>query len=271
MKGHYFTMPFKLEVGNTDEIKNNFSPQGKLVSMLCLLIFIIAVEKLDILFSLFFLGVFIGLIFGGEVSHAFKHSLVALPFLLPIALLNLLTRGGEIIYEINLYFLTLHIYEEGLKYGILFLSRGMSAVIFVLLVFSSMTLQDFIDGLKAIRMPKVLTSTIMITLRYIPLIISETNKVRDSQKLRGLSFARYRDKFKAAVSLIGMIFVRSARRSQRVYESMVLRGFTNDIPTTRVKTKKVDFILIFLIIISSFLIVFWENFSFILSFFEGHL
>jgi cobalt/nickel transport system permease protein len=77
-----------------------------------------------------------------------------------------------------------------------------------------------------LRVPQRIVQLFFFTYRYISVIHREYLSLRSSMRMRcfnpGTNFHTYR----SFAYLVGMLFVRSLDRSERIYQAMVLRGFS---------------------------------------------
>ena len=220
MKGHYFTLPFRKF---SEEIPH-MSPAAKVVLMIALAIAVIANTNFVIILLTFFFALVLGKSLKGRLLHAVEHSWVAIPVLFSLVIFNTFSRGTTIIATYIILGFTVNVYQEGLRFFLLILIRGICAVLIITTFTSSMTMQEFIDGLRTIRLPETMVSMIMLILRYAPLIFEEGATVRTAQNLRGLNLGTIKSRIAAAAAMLGMIFIRSYDRGLAIYEAMSLRG-----------------------------------------------
>ena len=78
-------------------------------------------------------------------------------------------------------------------------------------------------ALRQLHVPRVLVTTILLTYRYIVLLLQEGNRISTAYALRAPGEKGIH--FRAWGSLLGQLLLRSVDRAQLVYESMMLRGY----------------------------------------------
>jgi energy-coupling factor transport system permease protein len=88
---------------------------------------------------------------------------------------------------------------------------------------------------------------VSLTLRFIPTLINETNKIMKAQASRGVDFyeSSFRQKVKQIVSLLVPMFVISFKKAEDLANAMESRGYVIDAPRTRLDKLKphlIDFI-----------------------------
>ena len=243
MKGHYFTLPFRKFSG---EIPPQLSPAAKIVLMIAFAVAVVANTDFVIIFLTFIIALVLAKSLKGRIRHAIEHSWVAIPVLFSLGVFNTFSKGSPdaIITTFQLLGFTVNVYQEGLRFFAMIMLRGICAVLIITTFTSSMTMQEFVDGLRDVRLPETMVSLVMLILRYAPLIFEEAATVRTAQTLRGLGIATKRSRFEAAAAMLGMIFIRSYDRGLALYEAMSLRGFKSKIQFRKTGLKKKEYVLL---------------------------
>jgi cobalt/nickel transport system permease protein len=242
MKGHYFTLPFRKFSGERPLL----SPAAKVVLMIAFAVAVVANTNFVIIFLTFLFALVLGKSLKGRILHAMEHSWVAIPVLFSLGIFNTFSKGSPdaIITTFQLLGFTINVYQEGLRFFAQIMLRGICAVLIITTFTSSMTMQEFVDGLRDIRLPETMVSMIMLILRYAPLIFEEAATVRAAQTLRGLNLGTKKSRFAAAAAMLGMIFIRSYDRGLAVYEAMSLRGLKSKIQFRKARLKKKEYVLL---------------------------
>lgn len=81
-------------------------------------------------------------------------------------------------------------------------------------------------GLKLLHIPGVLVTQILLIYRYITVLLDEVNTVVEAYSLRATKDRGVR--YRIWGSLMGQLLLRSMDRAGRLYDSMLLRGFTEE-------------------------------------------
>ncbi|PLX46083.1 MAG: cobalt ECF transporter T component CbiQ [Deltaproteobacteria bacterium] len=84
---------------------------------------------------------------------------------------------------------------------------------------------SLVHGMTHLKMPEKLVHLFFFCYRYISVIHEEYLLLRTSMKVRSFRAGTNLHTYKTFAYLLGMLFVRSYERSQRIYQAMVLRGF----------------------------------------------
>jgi len=212
----------------------HFDPRVKLVCIFALVVLISTLTEISALaLSLVFV---IALVTVSRVptGHVVKGYAMALPFILFASLTMLLTSGPESAMA-------------------MWMRVSGSVILLMLLVFTT-PFMDLLWTLRWFKVPSLLSDMIMFTYRFIFVMLDESERMRQARKARGFHGGRSlldRDAFKVISNTIGMIFLRSYRRANRVYVALLARGYdgqVRSVTTFRVHGKDAVLALGFVII-----------------------
>lgn len=142
-----------------------------------------------------------------------------------------LTREGALVADWG----WIKIYEGGIRQGV-FISLRFVYLIFVtsLLTLTTppITLTDGIESLlnpfKKVKLPvHELALMMSISLRFIPTLMEETEKIMKAQTARGVDFSTgpIKERIKAIVPLLIPLFVSSFKRAEELALAMEARGY----------------------------------------------
>lgn len=206
--------------------------------MVCLIIAVVVVP--DMYFALTGVGValVVMLLARLPVSFIVKRLLVVVPFVFTLCLLILFTHegGGEIAR-----FGFLSIQAEGLERSVLIAARAMAAVILVLCMLGTMKFENTLKALEHLKIPTKLTQLIMFTYRYIFVLIDEFLGMSRSLASRGFQKGTNLRTVNTLAKMVGMLFIRSYERADRVCNTMVSRGYDGRLQTiTEFRMQKKD-------------------------------
>lgn len=156
------------------------------------------------------------------------------------------TREGDIILDLGF----LKIYEEGLKQGI-FISVRFLVLVFMTSILTLTTspisitdgIEVLLNPLKKLKLPvHELALMMSISLRFIPTLMDETDKIMKAQMARGsdLSAGPLKDRLKAVVPLLVPLFVSAFKRAEDLATAMEVRGYRGGEGRTRYRKLKWD-------------------------------
>ena len=193
-----------------------------------------------------------------NVGYVAKRLALIFPFGGFLALMQPFIRDGEVIYS----WWALDITRQGLDFGILLLLKMTVCVSAIILLSSVKSLPEILNGLKKLKVPIFFITTLNMMFRYLHLFYENLHRIRTAQKCRGFTLRNhpkgYRYVWANLGNTISTLFLKSYEQGERVYTSMLARGYTMDsdyIFTEEQKVKRSD---LFMFIGLSMLIIYLE-------------
>ncbi len=235
----------------TDSVIHRLDPRVKLVTTLC---YIISLFIVDSIVGYIIAGLFLAFVIAlSRVPVKFMvRGMKSIVFLLVMAVIfNLFLTQGEVVVS----FWKLHITKEGIRLASMMAVR----LVFLIMGSSVMTLtttpNNLTDGLeslmkplKVIRVPVHEIAMMMsIALRFIPILLEETDKIMKAQIARGADFesGNLIRKAKSMVPLLVPLFISAFRRANDLATAMEARCYRGGEHRTKMKPliyKKADFL-----------------------------
>ncbi len=156
-------------------------------------------------------------------------------------------------------FYGLHIYIQGLYYGLVqslrFISCALSGIA---LCFSTSPDRMFL-GLMGLRIPRTLSFLSIMAIRFIPEFMDEFSQVRQAMRIKGYKpFKRgiiYT--VKSELKSLYPVFASAIRRSEEISESLIVRGFNplDEKISRRERWKRAEMLPSFFFLLLSFFIL----------------
>lgn len=227
-----------------NSILHRCDPRLKIVMTIAyIVVLFVASNPLGILLSLALLALLYSL-----ARIPYRLILKSLKPIVPIviftAVLNLFFMGGE--GEPLFHWWLLSIYAEGIRYAILMSVRVIALIAGTSLLTyttSPIVLTDAIESLlrplEKLHFPvHELAMMMTIALRFIPLLIEETEKIMNAQKARGalLDSGTLTQRVKALVPVLIPLFISAFRRADELATAMECRCYHGGEGRTRLKT-----------------------------------
>ncbi len=161
----------------------------------------------------------------------------------------------------------INVYQSGLeRAGYVFLRVVIVVLLSSMLTFSTSStdlnngMESVLSPLKVVKVPvSEISMMLALTLRFIPTLLQETNKIMKAQASRGVDFKESNIKQKAMqiVSLLVPMFVISFSRAEDLANAMESRGYVIGAPRTKYDEMKLRFLdFMTLIILISVLALF---------------
>jgi len=167
-----------------------------------------------------------------------RSAFFALPFMLA-ALPLVFTRGGPALATVDLGPLTLSISAEGTVMFATIAAKSWISVQAALLLAFTTPFNDLVDGLRGLRLPRIMVAIISFMYRYLGVIGEEAGRMSRAKSARSASSPTQGGagrpggsiRWRAGVTgaMVGSLFLRSYERSERIYAAMQARGFDGEL------------------------------------------
>ncbi|MGB4505395.1 MAG: cobalt ECF transporter T component CbiQ [Syntrophaceticus sp.] len=211
---------------------HQFDPRVKIVSCLILLVIAVTLKSPVGLGAALFVICLMVMISRLPVGKILKRISLILPFVLAIGLFLPLIRPGTPLYSFNLGLFTINVTYQGLQASILFFLRIICAALLIILVTFTTPFHILLRTLSDLRIPQIFTHLIQFALRYFFVLSDEILRMQRARRSRNFRPAKNfwsRQTLSTIAGLIGVLFIRSYERGERVYYAMMSRGFRGKI------------------------------------------
>lgn len=159
-------------------------------------------------------------------GFAMKRAAMALPFVLA-ALPLPFTTSGRTVFEVPLVGWAAS--DEGLTRLASLLVRTWLAAQAAILLTATTPFRDLLWALGALRLPRILVSTIGFMYRYLFVLADEAARMLQARSSRAARLGKKRPSLRwlgwTVGMMVGTLFLRSLERSDRVYAAMLSRGY----------------------------------------------
>jgi len=235
-------LPFKHE--NQKTFFNNIHPLTRFFLPFILIIPTLFQNNVYLILTILILVVVLSLVLRLQLLEVLSRIKVILGFLILVLIFVPFYVGETIMFSINIG-LQVSLYKEGFSLMVLIFLRVFTAALTFLVFFTSLTYSEFIEALITIRLiPSMLIGSIIIMLHYIPILSSSNKKILEAQELRGKNISKYSSRLKTHAFIMGKNIVNNMERSERIYESLKMRGFTGKITFIPTKFRIIDYLII---------------------------
>ncbi len=154
-----------------------------------------------------------------------------------------LSAGGEAFHPG-----LLTIYKEGITLALSITVKANSAFLSMSALLGTIPFIELFNALEDLKLPRKLLLLIHFTFRYAHVIAAEAESIYRSMMLRGFTHCFNLNTLKGYGILLGMIFVKSFRRADRVMQAMELRGFEGSFFSLRERKAFSDGVLMSLVL-----------------------
>lgn len=193
-----------------------FDPRVKLVAIISLIVTLSLIKGLmPLVIALVFIVV-LQLTSRIPIKHSARIFVLSLPFIVVASGALLLTSGWMPALAMAL--------------------RITSSVLALILLISTTPFFDVLWALRWFRVPYIICSLLLLTYRYIFVMMEELELMNMARRSRGFSLKGSllsKDVFKTISFTAGMVLVRSHARSKDIYDGLVARGYHKEIRILR--------------------------------------
>lgn len=207
---------------------NRVHPLAKLLVTVFFIAVTVSHSKYDIS-SVLRMGIYLIVIYiSGEISFSdsLKRLRLILPFVCLVGIFNPLFDRQPYMAMGNFMVTT------GMASMLTLILKGCYSVFAAYALIASTSVEKLCYALRMLHVPKILVTQILLTCRYITILLREANAITQAYSLRAPKQKGVH--FKVWGSLTGQLLLRSIDRANAVYESMVLRGYRGEFPYTKV-------------------------------------
>lgn len=242
---------------NLDELASQESPihnlDGRIKLISAVFIIVIAAFSNNIFIPIV-LEIFLLIVIKiAKLSYidSFKRIALLLPFGGAIIIFQPFIHPGNVLWSYSWITVT----DIGLNWAILLITRMIVSLTSIVILSSTSPMQQIVASFRRLKMPKDLAMILSIMVRFLFVFIDELAAIRKSQKSRNFHIHSKLTPYKWRVKQVGysiaMMFVKSYEQGERVYKSMISRGFSDksDLFNEKTSLEKKDYIYIGTIII----------------------
>ncbi len=219
----YFNMGYLDTLSYKDTFAHRLDPRIKLLVTLVFILFVVSFPKYELsrmipffVFPAFILSV-------GEIPIKFilKKLLVVSPFALLVGIFN------PVLDTSVMYNLSGISISGGWVSFFSIVIRFTLTISAVLLLISTTSFPGVCLTLTRLHVPKVFVVQLLFLYRYLFVLTEEVMRIVRAKNMR--VFDKKGQDIKIFVNIIGVLFVRTIERSERIYQAMCSRGFDGEI------------------------------------------
>lgn len=229
-------------------IIHRIAPIAKLITTVFYMILVISYQPYEIsgLIPYIFYPVLLMTLGELPLFPLIKRLIIALPFTLLVGISNVIFNR-----EIVLYVWSFGITEGMLSFCSI-LIKTVLTVLMVLILISTTSMNDIIYTIIDLKIPSIIVLQIMMTYRYIGILLNEVSTMYYGYRLRAPKEKGI--KLKDMAPFLGQLILRSFDRAERIYNAMKCRGFSGDMPIA-MKRKLSQKSFIYIITVSGILLL----------------
>jgi len=256
-------LPFRHE--NEINHINKIHPIVRFILPFILVIPCLLITDIYLIITIILLVTILNLAFRLKIIEILSRLKLLIPFVIILTIFIPFYYGDNPLFQFH-FLIPFVMYTEGLEIALIIFLRIILAAYTFLSFFSSLTYSEYIESLTKVRIvPSFLVGSIIIMLHYIPILASSNKKVLEAQELRGKNTTNYWARLKTHAYIMGKNVVNNMERSEKLYESLKMRGFTGRISFAPRKLKLLDYIVFVLFLLIIVFLVFVIDLESIIS------
>jgi cobalt/nickel transport system permease protein len=159
------------------------------------------------------------------LGYTLKRLVIVSPFALSVAALWPVLEPGRAVWTADVGPWTLTVSAEGLTRAAHLLARFVVCAWATLLLLATTRFQDVLQGLTRLRVPRALVVQLAFMYRYLWVLIDEVMRMRRARAARDGGLGPWRVRFQSGAGVVGVLFMRTYERAERIYWAMAARGF----------------------------------------------
>lgn len=215
-----------------DSYFHRLHPGAKMVVVIVLILCAVSIqpgEEIILIPYAVALGLFL-LLTKVPLLHSLSKGLKLLPFVLILTIFLPFFKEGKILGSIELAGISISCTQEGVLLFWNILCKSTLAIFFMVFLNLTTPFHVLLKGMQSFGAPRIMTDTLAIAYRYLFVIEDERERMLMARRSRMIHPSRALE-WRSLSQLIGMLFVRSYTRGERLYQAMCARGFNGTIVT----------------------------------------
>ncbi|NOQ96651.1 MAG: cobalt ECF transporter T component CbiQ [Calditrichae bacterium] len=233
-----------------NSLLHRFDPRLKLAMMLSFIAAVVITSPDKKILFLLYTGIVLVLALMSQVPlvHLFGKLLKLYPMIFFISVFVPFFPAQE---DLSHSFGFITIYEKGFEKFLLINIKAVLAIFMSILITTTTDLMLLLKGMESLKIPKLAISIVSFMYRFIFLLIDEVERMIMAFQSRYFRLS-LKNRINTFAKMIGVLFIRTYERGERIFLAMESRGFKGEVYTyTNLKWKKSDSfaLTIFLIIL----------------------
>lgn len=204
-------------------------PRIRVVSVFAFVALVSSLTSRPLLISAVGLITALALWSGMGPGYLLRRIALVLPFAGVVLMVFPFAVPGEAVFGIHLGLFDLSATEQGISRAAILSLRVLAAVMAVNMLTATTSFSDLTRALRGLKVPAVFVQVLEFTVRYIFVLADEVQRMRVARKSRcfraGRSLFAW-STFRALGQLVGVLFIRSWDRGERIYCAMLARGYS---------------------------------------------
>lgn len=202
-----------------DSPMHRLAPLAKLLVTVAFILTVVSFNKYDMtgLLPMVLLPVFGYQVSGISIGTCFRKLGIVMPLVCAVGLLNPFF-DRQILFRVESVAIS-----GGVISMLTLMMKGVLCLMASFLLAATTPIEEICRAFRQLHVPKMLTSLLLLTFRYVSVLLEEVAIMTEAYHLRAPGQKGIH--ISAWGSFLGQLLLRSMDRAEALYESMLLRGF----------------------------------------------
>lgn len=204
-----------------NSIMNTLNPKSKIIFFLLITLITSFINNIYGLLIMLLISIVLTRISKISVHSLLKSIKSGIKIVLLTSLFILLFSEGTPLFQ----FKELVVTKQGLNRFVIMNIRFICIFIFMFILFYTTHIVVVLETLKLMKVPEIMIDITLFSYRYIYELEKDILSMKQAMFTRGYNSLKF-NSFNEITYLFGNLFVRSYEQSNRIYNSMILRGYS---------------------------------------------
>ncbi len=213
-----------------DSFVHRLDPRTKLLGSLAFVLAVVLTPPGNWRLFAVYLCVIVGLVWLSRLplKYVLKRSLVIFPFVIMIAIFVPFFKQGQAAagYDIGAWHIA--VTYEGLAVLVNVVVKSWLCILCLIVLSSSTKFEQLLHGMSSLKVPQVFVQITSFMYRYMFVIADQAMRMQMARDSRNFGMNRS-NIFRTIGNMVGMLFIRSYERAERIYAAMLSRGYNGEI------------------------------------------
>jgi cobalt/nickel transport system permease protein len=218
------------EYSGLDSFVHRLDPRTKLLCSLAFILAVVLTPAGTWKAYAVYLPVIIGLVLLSRLplKYVMKRSLVIFPFVIMITIFVPFFKQGQVVAGWDIGTWHIAVTYEGLAVLVNVVVKSWLCILCLIVLSSSTKFEQLLHGMYRLRVPQVFVQIISFMYRYMFVLADQAMRMQMARDSRNYGLNRG-NIIKTMGNMIGILFIRSYERAERIYAAMLSRGYNGEI------------------------------------------
>lgn len=205
-----------------DSMIHRLDPRAKVVVTVCFSVVVALCDRFEATVPALISSLFLVLLAGLPLRKVFLRLLAVNSLIVLLWVFLPFTFRGEVLFRLG----PLSASKEGVLHATLISLKANAIILVLVSLVSTMSVFDMGRAMRRLRIPTKIVHLFLFAYRYVHVIYMEYQRIMKAIKIRGFQPKTDMHTYRTYAYLLGMLFIKSYDRAERVRSAMLCRGFS---------------------------------------------